>query len=226
YGKYANLEKIAALKPDLILADSYALPILKSLEKIAPVVIVDPKDMNGIYKEIELLGRITNREEAARVVVADMKAKVAYVQSMVSNTTPVRVFFLLSYYQGYWTAGKGTFIDSLIKLAGGENIFDDVSGWGMASEEQIVARNPQVIIISPNAGIKPEDLCKGPLASVDAVKNGRVYVLSNEDLVVRPGPRIVYGLEEIAEMLHPDVFHYKPQPLTCSATNSTANSTG
>ena len=226
YGKYANLEKIAALKPDLILADSYSLSILPSLEKIAPVVIVDPKDINGIYRQVELLGRITNRDEAARVVVADMKARVAYVQSMVSNTTPVKVFFILSYYNGYWTAGKGTFIDSLIRLAGGKNIFDDVSGWGVASEEQIVARNPQVIIILPNAGIKPSDLCKGPLASVDAVKNGRVYVLSNEDLVVRPGPRIVYGLEEIAEMLHPAVFHYKPQPLVCSATNTTANSTG
>jgi len=226
YGKYANLEKIAALKPDLILADSYAMPILESLEKIAPVVILDPKDINGIYRKIELLGEITNREEAARVVVADMKARISYVQSTVSNATPVRVFFILSYYNGYWTAGKGTFIDSLISLAGGENIFNDVSGWGVASEEQIVARNPEVIIISPNAGIKPEDLCSGPLASVDAVKNGRVYVLSDENVVVRPGPRIVYGLEEIAELLHPDLFHYTPEPLTCSAGNSTANSTG
>ena len=226
YGKYANLEKIAALKPDLILADSYSLSILPSLEKIAPVVIVDPKDMNGIYREVDLLGQITNREEAAKLVVADMKARVTYVRSMISNTSPVRVFFILSYYNGYWTGGEGTFIDSLITLAGGENIFGDMKGWGAASEEQIVARNPQVIIISPNAGIKPEDLCKGPLSSVEAVKNGRVYVLSDENLVVRPGPRIVYGLEEIAELLHPKVFHYTPQPLACSIGNSTASSTG
>ena len=226
YGKYANLEKIAALQPDLIIADDYSLSILPSLEKIAPVVIVAPKDMEEIYKKVELLGKITNREEAARLVVADMKAKVAYVQSMVSNATPVRVFFLLSYYNGYWTGGRGTFIDSLITLAGGKNIFNDVNGWGAASEEQIVARNPEVIIISPNAGIKPEDLCSGPLSSVDAVKNGRVYVLSDENLVVRPGPRIVLGLEEMAELIHPEVFHYNVQPLTCGVGNATANSTG
>ena len=226
YGKYADLERIAALNPDLILADGYSLPILKSLEKIAPVVIVDPKNIEGIYREVELLGRVTNREEGARMVVAEMKARVSYVRSMVSNVSPVKVFFLLSYYNGYWTAGNGTFINDLIRLAGGENIFNDVSGWGMASEEQIVARNPEVIIISPNSGVRPEDLCRGPLASVEAVKRGRVYFLSDENIVVRPGPRIVNGLEEIAELLHPEVFKYTPHPLSCALSNSTVNSSG
>ncbi|NJE03299.1 ABC transporter substrate-binding protein [Thermococcus sp. MV11] len=221
YGKYANLEAIASLEPDLILADGFSLEILGSLEKIAPVVVIDPKNLSQVYDAIELLGRVTNREEGARAVVTDMKARVAYVTSMVSDQPKVKTFFLLSYYNGYWTAGAGTFIDDLIRLAGGENIFGDVSGWGAASEEQIIARNPEVIIISPNAGIKPEDLCSGPLADVDAVKNGRVYVLSDENLVVRPGPRIVHGLEEIAEYLHPDVFNLQPQPRACNATAET-----
>ncbi|CAD5244081.1 ABC transporter substrate-binding protein [Thermococcus camini] len=221
YGKYANLEAIASLEPDLILADGFSLEILGSLEKIAPVVVIDPKNLSQVYDALELLGRVTNREEGARAVVAEMKARVAYVTSMVSDQPKVKTFFLLSYYNGYWTSGKGTFIDDLIRLAGGENIFGDVSGWGAASEEQIIARNPEVIIISPNAGIKPEDLCSGPLAEVDAVKNRRVYVLSDENLVVRPGPRIVHGLEEIAEYLHPDVFNLQPQPLACNATAET-----
>ncbi|ASJ04462.1 vitamin B12 transporter [Thermococcus barossii] len=220
YGKYANLEVIASLQPDLILADSFSEDILSSLEKIAPVIIVDPKNITDIYSAIELLGRVTNREEGAKSVVAEMKAKVSYVSSMVAGQPKVRTFFILSYYNGYWTAGAGTFVDDLIKLAGGENVFGDVSGWGAASEEQIIARNPDVIIISPNAGVNPEDLCSGPLSEVDAVKNGRVYVLSDENLVVRPGPRIVHGLEEIAEYLHPDVFNYQPQPLACNATAS------
>ncbi|NJE61023.1 ABC transporter substrate-binding protein [Thermococcus sp. 21S7] len=218
YGKYANLEAIASLQPDLILADGFSKDILDSLEKIAPVIIVDPKNITDIYNAIELLGRVTNREEGAKSVVAGMKAKVSYVSAMVAGKPKVETFFILSYYNGYWTAGAGTFVDDLINLAGGENIFGDVSGWGAASEEQIIARNPEVIIISPNAGIKPEDLCSGPLSEVDAVKNGHVYVLSDENLVVRPGPRIVHGLEEIAEYLHPDVFNYQPQPLACNAT--------
>ncbi|NJE10150.1 ABC transporter substrate-binding protein [Thermococcus sp. MAR1] len=220
YGKYANLEKIASLQPDLIVADGFSKDILSSLEKIAPVIIVDPKNITEIYDAIKLLGRVTNREEGANSVVAEMKAKVSYVSSMVAGKPKPRVFFILSYYNGYWTAGAGTFVNDLITLAGGENVFNDVSGWGVASEEQIITRNPEVIIISPNAGIKPEDLCSGPLSEVDAVKNGRVYVLSDENLVVRPGPRIVHGLEEIAEYLHPDVFSYQPQPLACNATAS------
>ncbi|WP_335755145.1 ABC transporter substrate-binding protein [Thermococcus radiotolerans] len=220
YGKYANLETIASLQPDLILADGFSTDILDSLERIAPVIIVDPKNITDIYNALELLGRVTNREEGARSVAAEMKAEVSYVSAMVAGKPKVRTFFILSYYNGYWTAGAGTFVNDLITLAGGENIFDDVSGWGAASEEQIIARNPEVIIISPNAGIKPEDLCSGPLSEVDAVKNGHVYVLSDENLVVRPGPRIVHGLEEIAEYLHPDVFNYQPQPLACNATAS------
>lgn len=221
YGKYANLEKIAALKPDLIIADDFSLSILKKLEEIAPVIIVSPKNLSGVYRQVELLGKVTNREEGALMVVADMKATVAYVESTVQGKPRPKVFFILSYYNGYWTAGNGTFINDLIRLAGGENVFGDVKGWGVASEEQIVARNPEVIIISPNAGVKPEDLCKGPLASVDAVKSGRVYMLSDENLVVRPGPRIVLGLEEIAELLHPKAFNYNAQPLACNATSST-----
>ncbi len=220
YGKYANLEIIASLNPDLIVADDFSMSILDSLEKIAPVIIVSPKSIDDIYRKIELLGKVTNREEGAREVIAEMKARVNYVRSMVEGKPKVRTFFILSYYNGYWTAGNGTFINDLINLAGGENVFADFTGWGVASEEQIVARNPEVIIISPNSGIKPEDLCSGPLSSVDAVKSGRVYVLSDEDLVVRPGPRIVYGLEEIAEYLHPEAFNYQPQPLVCNATSS------
>lgn len=220
YGKYANLEVIASLQPDLILVDGFSMNVLESLEKIAPVVVVDPKNLTSIYDALELLGKITNREEGAEAVIAEMKDKVSYVTSAVEGRPRPRTLFILSYYNGYWTAGAGTFVSDLIALAGGKNLFNDFTGWGAASEEQIIARNPEVIILSPNAGISPEDLCSGPLSEVDAVKNGRVYVLSDENLVSRPGPRIVYGLEEIAKYLHPDVFNYRLEPLACNATTS------
>ncbi|WP_297438388.1 ABC transporter substrate-binding protein [Thermococcus sp.] len=223
YGKYANLEKIAALHPDLIVADDFSKSILPSLTKIAPVVILSANNLSDIYRNLELLGSITNHEEQAKLVVAEMRAKVSYVISVIGNTSRLRVFFILSYYNGYWTAGKGTFVNELLSLAGGKNIFDDVRGWGVASEEQIINRDPQVIIISPNAGLKPSDLCHGPLSTTTAVKTGHVYVLSDENLVVRPGPRIVLGLEEIAELLHPGAFKFQPQPLACNATASTGS---
>ncbi len=226
YGKYANLEKIAALHPDLIVADDFSRSILSSLERIAPVLVLSASNLSDVYHNLEVMGRITGHEEQAKLVVAEMEAKVNYITSVVRNTTRPRVFFILSYYNGYWTAGNNTFIGELLGLAGGENIFGDVNGWGAVSEEQAVARNPQIIIISPNAGVKPSDLCHGPLSSTIAVKTGHVYVLSNENIVVRPGPRIVLGLEEIAELLHPKAFNYTPQPLSCNVTTSSTGQAG
>ena len=206
YGKYANLERIAALKPDLIIADDFALPILNKLEEIAPVVIVAPKSIEGIYKQIELLGKVTNREEEADLVVGEMEGVVNYVRSKVSNLSRPRVFFVLSYYNGYWTAGRGTFVNSLINLAGGVNIFNDTEGWVKVSEEQVIARNPDVIILLPNAGINASELCGGPLSGTTAVREGRVFTVENGDVYQRPSPRITIALQELADFLHPKAF--------------------
>ncbi|AFK23119.1 ABC transporter substrate-binding protein [Pyrococcus sp. ST04] len=215
-----NIEVIASLKPDLIIGTSMHIKYLDKLQEIAPVIIVDPKNIDEIYEWIIKLGKVVNREEEAEGVVNYMKAIVSSVEARVGNSTRPKVFFLLSYWNGYWTGGKGTFIDSLISLAGGENIFHDVEGWKAVSAEEIVARNPDVIIISYHAGVKPGDLCNTPLAKTNAFKNGRVYVVSDDNLISRPGPRIVLGLEEIAYFIHPEAFNYAYQPKACSVSSS------
>ncbi|MFA4668635.1 ABC transporter substrate-binding protein [Pyrococcus kukulkanii] len=214
-----NLEVIASLKPDLIIGTSMHLKYLDKLQGIAPVIIVDPRDINEIYKWIITLGKVVNREEEAKGVVNYMKAIIEDVEAKVANSPRPKVFVLLSYWNGYWTAGRGTFIDSLISIAGGENIFHDVEGWKAVSVEEIVARNPDVIIISYHAGVKPGDLCDTPLAKTNAFKNGRVYVISDDNLISRAGPRIVLGLEEIAYFIHPEVFNYAYQPRTCTVSS-------
>lgn len=219
YGQYANIEVIASLNPDLILADSFSMVILDDLEKIAPVVIIDPKNLTDIYRGIELLGKITNREEQAKLVVADMEAKVNYITSIVANQSRPKVLFI-TWWNPLYVPGNGTFQNDLIELAGGENIFADVSGWVQVSIEQVLERDPDVIILSAHAGITAEELCSTELANTNAVKNGMVFTVSDDNLVSRPGPRIVYGLEEIAEFLHPELFNYQPQPLVCNATSS------
>ncbi|ASJ16340.1 iron ABC transporter ATP-binding protein [Thermococcus chitonophagus] len=215
-----NLEVIASLKPDLIIGTSMHLKYLDKLQQIAPVIIVDPKNITQIYDWIIKLGKVVNREKEAEGVVNYMRAIVESVQAKVANSTKPKVFFLLSYWNGYWTGGKGTFIDSLIELAGGENIFHDIEGWKAVSAEDIVARNPDVIIISYHAGVKPGDLCNTPLAKTNAFKNGRVYVISDDNLISRPGPRIVLGLEEIAYFIHPEAFNYAYQPKACAVSSS------
>lgn len=214
-----NVEIIASLKPDLIIGTSMHIKYLDQLQQIAPVIIVAPRNIDEIYKQIDLLGKVTNREEYARSVVNEMKAKVDYIASMVKDKPKPKVFFI-SWWNPIYTPGKDTFQGDLIELAGGENVFNDLTGWAQVSIEQVLARNPEIIILSAHAGISPEQLCETELAKTDAVKNGRVYVISDDNIISRPGPRIVLGLEELAEFIHPEVFNYEPQPLKCSATAS------
>lgn len=213
-----NMEVIASLNPDLIVGTSMHLKYLDQLEKIAPVVIIDPKSIGDIYKAVELLGRITSKEEKAKDVVAEMKDKIEEIQSKVQNVPEVKVFYIV-WSDPLMSAGNGTFINDLITLAGGENIFKDTQGWPQVSVEEVLSRNPEVIILPPHAGMSAEDLCNTPLVNTDAVKNGKVYTLSSDDIVSRPSPRIVEGLEEIAKFLHPDLFNVQYQPLTCEATS-------
>ncbi|MDV3104161.1 ABC transporter substrate-binding protein [Thermococcus waiotapuensis] len=221
YGKYANVEIIANLSPDLIIADAYSLDILGNLEKIAPVVVVNPKDVNGIYNQIELLGKITNRQGQAGRVIEEMKANISRVTEKVKNLTRPRVFFLLSAYNGeYWTAGKDTFMDDVIRLAGGRNIFDDISGWGKPGREEILARDPEVIVLLPTSGIDATQLCDTFLAQTTAVKEGKVYTAKDANVYQRPSPRIVNAIMEMAEFLHPAAFNLGFNSTACAVSSS------
>ncbi len=222
YGKYANLELIANLSPDLIIADDFSMSILDQLERIAPVIIVAPKDVDGIYRQVELLGEITNRKEQADLVIGEMRGEISYVESRVANLTRPRVFFILSAYGGeYWTAGKDTFVNDIIKIAGGKNIFDDISGWGKPSDEQVLARDPEVIVLLPTAGINASQLCSGPFSSTTAVQTGRIYTASNANPYERPSPRIVEAVDEMARFLHPEAFGLQANSTVCQVAGST-----
>ncbi|ALV63282.1 Vitamin B12 ABC transporter, B12-binding component BtuF [Thermococcus sp. 2319x1] len=212
-----SIEVIASLNPDLIVGTSMHLKYLEQLEKIAPVIIIDPKSIEEIYKAVELLGKVTNKEEKANEVVNNMQSKIEEIRSKVKDAPRVKVFYIV-WSDPLMTAGNATFINDLIILAGGENIFGDTQGWPQVSVEEVLARNPEVIILPPHAGMSAEDLCNTQLINTDAVKNGRVYTLSSDDIVSRPSPRIVEGLEEIAKFLHQDVFNFTYQPLVCEAT--------
>lgn len=227
YGAYANLEEIAKLNPDLIIADNavfYKQGFLENLEKIAPVVIVNPESIEGIYQQVELLGKVLNREEQASLVIAEMKAQISYIEGLVANASRPSVMYLVSTYNGYWVGGKNTFAEGIIRIAGGKNAFGDVDGWKAVSAEEIVARNPDVVIIA-SAYVDPSVFCSEPLSTIKAATEGKVYTVSDPNVFQRPSPRIVLAIRETAELLHPELFDYQPEPLTCPV-GETANSTG
>jgi len=203
-----NMEQILNLNPDLILIGPVNDELTNNIRNLKiPTVKFDPKNIAQVYETIEKVGLITNANEQAKLLINNLKEKEEFILGKVANIQQeekVRVWPEIS--NDLWTSGKGTFIDELINKAGGINIVEE-EGWIQYNEEKVIEKNPQVILITydyiPNA--VEEVLKREGWEHVDALTNQRVYDL-NSDLVTRPGPRIINGLEEIAKALYPDLF--------------------
>ncbi len=213
-GKY-NLEEIAKLQPDLILASPLtATDVVQSLKAITPNVFVvpNPKDMDGLYTNLKTVGTLTDHLAEAEKLAGQLSERVKAVREKIAPLSNApKVYYELDATDPTkpWTAGPGTFIDLLIGMAGGHNIGSSLQGeWAQISQEELIVQNPDIILLGDSlyGGIKPESVAARPgWKDINAVKNSRVLEF-NDDLVSRPGPRLVQGLEELAKILHPEAF--------------------
>jgi len=212
-GNY-NAEAIVALKPDLVLAAEINPPeLVQSLADLGLTVfyLANPTDMPTMYANLLTVAELTGHVAEAQELVASLTARVEAVQAKVAplSYAPV-VFYELDATDpnAPYTTGPGTFMDLLINLAGGINAASNTgTPWAQLSVEELLVQNPQVILLGDAAyGISVESVKARPGWDVlDAVKNDQVYPF-NDDLASRPGPRLVDGLEELARLLHPEVF--------------------
>lgn len=204
-GMELNFEKITALEPDLVLAGNLNGEAVQKLRDLGlTVLVVEGNDLEGTYASIELVGKATNREQAAKKIVSEMKADVRKVQQLVQGIPESdRVHVWLEVSPDMYTPGAGTLQDELITLAGGQNIAaDGLEGWGQLSEEKVVERNPDVIVGTYDA-VEQTVVDRKGWADLEAVKNGRVYFV-HPDLLSRPGPRLTEGLRQLVERFYPD----------------------
>jgi len=214
-GNYFNpsIEKIVESNPDLVLTDGHSEGLIPQLENLGVnCIAIDPKDFDGIFEDIELLGKVSGVEDRARKLIDDMKRDISLVQNRVKDATRVRVMYIIaaSDLNNPWTAGPGSFVDSLINMAGGENIAARAQdAWAQLSIEEIVSSDPEIIILPAKHGtasISLKVLKEHPAwREITAIKQDRVYTIEG-DLVDGYGPRIVQGLEEIAKAIHPELF--------------------
>lgn len=213
-GNYFNpsIEKIVALEPDLVLTDGH-IESIKQLDNLGiTYMIIEPRDVDGIFKDIELLGRVTGVEGRAGELIKNMEGEISRIVNQVEGAPTVRVIYVLDVtdLSNPWTAGPGSFVDFFIAMAGGENIASEAPApWVQFSIEEVVSSDPEVIILTSKHGTtftSPEAL-KGHSAwqATTAVKRGRICIIDG-DLIDRAGPRIVQGLEEIARIIHPELF--------------------
>lgn len=203
-----NYEKIVSLKPDLILLISGSEEARDKLtnEYKLTTFVVNPQNFAELYAGIKTLGQILNAQEQAEKLVADMEKQVNGVKEKAAKAAEKPVVFYEVWHDPLMTAGPNTFIDDMIRIAGGVNAAASAKEpWPQFSLEQLAAANPAVIIAGSPDAAKAARERKG-WESLKAVKDGKVFGLPDQNLFVRPGPRLVQGLQWLAEQVHPEIF--------------------
>jgi iron complex transport system substrate-binding protein len=214
-GNY-SLEQIAALKPDLILAAQINTPEqVKALENLGLTVyyLNNPTTIEEMYTNLETVASLTGHEAEAVALIESLKARVAAVDAKVTGLTDAPVVFYevdATDPAKPYTAGKGTFIDQLIVRAGGINFTSAAKitdPYPQVGVEQIVATNPDMVLLGDSLwGVTVESVGQRPgWETLKAVTEGKVFPF-DDNLVSRPGPRLVDGLEALAKLLHPELF--------------------
>lgn len=200
-----NLEAVAAVDPDVVFVTTgVQADVIEQLEALgASVIAIDPQTIEGLYASIATVGTVIDENESAAGVVGSMRIQIEDIGERVEGA-PVTCFLEISQNPLY-TVGAGTLLDELIQYAGGENIVTE-PGYVAYSVEQLLAADPEVYLATAGSMSDPSDLAGRPgYSELSAVANGRVYIL-DDNLVSRPGPRVVEGIREIAEALYPDAF--------------------
>jgi iron complex transport system substrate-binding protein len=198
-----NAERIIALQPDLVLVStaSQLEAFTKQLEAQGiAVYVTQPRDLAGVLRSINEIGDLLNARAAAETLSNELFGRVEAVEEAVNGKPPVSVFVQISG-QPLYTAGRDSWLTDMIKRAGGQSVTAEVAGeWPNYSNESALAAKPEAIILSTDPAMANAEPAEA-LKNSPAVKNNRVYRV-NGDLLARPGPRLVNGLEEIAKALH------------------------
>lgn len=209
-----NMEAIVALNPDLVIA----LPnvthenLFRSLRQLGIRVLTLRNDtLEDLFVTIDRIGEMTSTGAAAQQMSERLRARFSNVSEKVAAKPRRKVMFIVGV-EPLFVAGRGTFIDELITIAGGTNISgDSFSKYPQLGIEEVVARAPDVILYtSLNFELTPEQEVKAKklwsaYPSIPAVRNGSIHGLV-ADYVTLPGPRLVLGVEEMARAIHPEVF--------------------
>jgi len=200
-----DIEKIVALTPDLILvAYGTTMDVINSLIGLGLTVFgIKSTDLDDVLNDIKTVGNITGKKVEALALTSEMENR---IQAVTDETSELegrpRVFYIV-WHDPLWTAGSETFIHELIEKGGGVNVCQNITGYATITIEEVIARNPEVIITSEWS--YDWAMNETSLNSTDARQNGRIYQ-GDDDLVQRPGPRLVDGLEWFAYFIHPEIF--------------------
>ena len=214
-----NFETILATKADLIVVLREHRGLVKQLRDFGlPVIALQHNDLTGIYQSLVSLGEVTGTSDRAAKQVDRLQSELAAIRRRTTSLTRRSVMFVIGRtpetVADLVVVGRGSFLNELIAIAGGRNIFEDtLAYYPRIPHEEIYARGPEVIIDMGNMGTTYQittdrhevvtELWK-KMPKLPAVQTGRVYPVT-EDLFVVPGPRVVETTRRFVGMIHPEI---------------------
>jgi iron complex transport system substrate-binding protein len=213
-----NMEVIASLEPDLILAtggvQAETVGTLRDLGY--KVLVLNPSNINGILQNIELVGNATGKTAEANDLINEITSRIDAVVNKVANATSKPKVYYETWYDptSLWTAGAKAWQNELIEKAGGVNIFADQQlDYFQSSAEAVIERNPDVILLPEEGMGKGEPFwvsfdavkARPGWSSVSAVQNDRLVAVDS-NTIARAGPRVADILEDLAKAFHPELF--------------------
>lgn len=198
-----DVEQIIAHAPDVVLVSGMSLVTgddpLAALSDLGICVAYIPTSdsIEGIRLDVLFVGEIMGDAQGAQALVDSLDEAIEVHAA--TREEPLSVYFEVD--PGLYSFGTGTFLNEMIALLGGENIFADQQGWIAASEEAIVAAAPDVIFtIAPSADAASDILSRSGWETIPAVANGRVFKI-DADSASQPNHRIQHALEEMAKAM-------------------------
>ena len=205
-GKNTNLEEILALQPQVVVMSDMAHTEeqVNLLEQNGVKVIgTDANSIAEVYENVRLLGVIMGKEAEAEAIVADMQATFADIAAKSEKTDKTIYFEVMPLEWGLWSAGTNTFMHELAEICGMKNAFADIEGWQQVSQEQVIERSPDYIVLVTGMGETAVDEVMGREGweTITAIKNGAVY---NADsyAMTRPAPRLAEAVVDLYNFLH------------------------
>lgn len=217
---HPNIEALVSLQPDLVLAPREFLraDVQAKLEQLKiPTFILDAKTLEDIPLHIQTLGRILERSTEANTVALTLRQRMAEIRQKAEPLPRKRVLYVLNS-QPLITVGPGSFIHQMIGFAGGINVASQATvPYPRLSMETVLKEDPEVLVFpvgTVESIPRSEQQQWQRWTSLSAIKNHRIHEVSS-NLLNRPGPRIVEGLEQLAKAIHPDAFGsntVSPQP--------------
>jgi iron complex transport system substrate-binding protein len=208
---HLDLERIVALKPDLCIAvrDGNPRNVVTELEGFGiPVYVVDPRNLSTAVDTVLEVGQLLNAATKAEHLASEMRARINRIKGCVAETgMRPRVFFQIGT-APIVSAGSNTIINELIAAAGGQNLAEGPASYPQFSMEQVLALQPEVIIITSMTKEQDLEQVSAEWRKYDglpAVRTNRIFIV-DANLFDRATPRLIDGLETLAGIIHPELF--------------------